>query len=133
MPRLSVWFIRASLVYLSIGFTLGALILANEGLAINPHLGHFLTVHLEFLLAGWMMQLALGVAYWILPRYVVGLSRGNEKMAWLSLIFLNAGILIMALNTVFNIDWFVFWGRVLEAISALLFLLVTWQRVRPSR
>jgi hypothetical protein len=133
MPRLSVWFIRASLVYLAIGFTFGALMLVNEGLAFDPHLSNLLPVHMDFLLVGWMLQLALSVAYWILPRYVVGLSRGNERMAWLSLIFLNAGILIMALNTVFNIDWFVLWGRVFEAISAPLFLLVTWQRVRPSR
>lgn len=132
MPRLSVWFIRASLVYLAVGFTFGALMLANKGLAFNLHLDHLLPVHMEFLLVGWMMQLALGVAYWILPRYVKDLPRGNETMAWLSLIFLNTGILMMTMNTVFNVTWFMLIGRVFEAVSALTFLLVAWRRVRPS-
>ena len=132
MPRLSVWFIRASLVYLSIGFTFGAFLLANEGLSNNYYLDQILPVHMEFLLVGWVMQLALGVAYWILPRYVEGLPRGNETMAWLSLIFLNTGILMMTMNTVFNVTWFMLIGRVFEAVSALTFLLVAWRRVRPS-
>ena len=81
MPRLRSWFIRASLVYLACGFTFGALMLANEGLAFDPHLGSLLPVYMEFLLVGWMLQLALGVAYWILPPYAKGLSRGNETLA----------------------------------------------------
>jgi heme/copper-type cytochrome/quinol oxidase subunit 1 len=132
MPRLSVWFIRASLVYLAIGFSFGALLLANKGLAFGFPLDQILPVHMEFLLVGWVMQLALGIAYWILPRYVEGLPRGNETMAWLSLIFLNAGILIVAMTTAFNVDWFVLLGRGCEAVSVLSFLLVTWQRVRSS-
>jgi hypothetical protein len=30
MPRLSVWFVRAALVYLALGFTCGALLLAHK-------------------------------------------------------------------------------------------------------
>jgi hypothetical protein len=82
---------------------------------------------------GWVMQLALGVAYWILPRFTKGLPRGNETITWLSLIFLNAGILMVALDTVFKIAFFVFLGRTLEAVGVLTFLWVAWRRVRPSR
>ena len=133
MPRLSSWFIRLSLIYLAIGFSFGALMLANEGLAFDLHLDMILPVHVEFLLAGWMLQLVLGVAYWILPRYVQGLPRGNQTTAWLSLIFLNTGILMVTLNAVFKLPWFVVLGRALEAVSALLFLRVSWRRIRPSR
>ncbi len=133
MPRLSVWFIRASLLYLAIGFTFGALMLANEGLGIDLHIAQLLPAHMEFLLAGWIMQLVLGVAYWILPRYVKGLPRGNETIAWLSLIFLNTGILIVTFNTFFQVAWLVVLGRVIEAIGALAFLLVSWRRIRPLR
>jgi hypothetical protein len=131
MPRLSVWFIRASLVYLAIGFTFGALMLANEGLAFSPHLDRLLPVHMEFLFVGWMLQLALGVAYWILPRNVKGLPRGNETLAWLSLILINSGILLMGLSKIFNVAWFVLLGRIFEAVSVLAFLWVAWRRVRP--
>jgi hypothetical protein len=133
MPRLSAWFIRASLGYLALGFTFGALMLINEGLAFDPQLDHFLPAHMEFLLMGWLIQLALGVAYWILPRYMQGLPRGNEMLAWLSLIFLNLGILLVVLKTVSDIAWFGLSGRILEAASVLIFLLVAWRRVRSSR
>jgi hypothetical protein len=132
MPRLSVWFIRASLVYLVIGFTFGAFMLANEGLAFNLPLGKILPAHMEFLFLGFMLQLALGVAYWILPRYGQGKPRGNETLAWASLIMLNAGILMVALNTILMLPWFTVLGRVLEAGCALLFLWGAWRRVRPS-
>ena len=40
MPRLSVYFVRASLIYLVLGFTFGGLLLANKGVMISPfHLG----------------------------------------------------------------------------------------------
>ena len=132
MPRLSVWFVRLSLAYLALGFSLGALLLGNEGLASAPNLERILPVHIEILMLGWVMQLALGVAYWILPRYVKGLPRGNETTAWLSLICLNAGILLVTVNTISNIAWFAFLGRVLEAAGILAFLLVSWRRLRPS-
>jgi hypothetical protein len=133
MPRLSGWFLRASLVYLAIGFTFGALMLANEGLAFGPHLDQLLPIHMEFLLTGWMLQLALGVAYWILPRNVNGLPRGNETLAWLSMIFINAGILLAVMSMIFNVAWFMLLGRTFEAVSVLAFLLMAWRRVRSSR
>ena len=133
MPRLSAWFVRASLVYLSLGFTFGALMLANDGLAFAPQLGRLLPAHMEFLLLGWFMQLALGVAYWILPRFTSGLPRGNETITWLSLILLNAGILMVALSTLFDVAWLALAGRMGEAAGVLAFLLIAWRRVRPSK
>ena len=133
MPRLSGWFIRASLVYLALGFSLGSLMLANEGLTINPSLGRFLPVHMEFLIIGWLFQLALGVAYWILPRNATGAPRGNEALAWSSLICINAGILSVAFSACFITDWIGFMGRILEALAILIFLLGAWRRVRSSR
>jgi heme/copper-type cytochrome/quinol oxidase subunit 1 len=114
------------------GFTFGALMLGNEGLAFYPNLNHLLPVHIEILIMGWVMQLALGVAYWILPRFTHGLPRGNVPAIWLSLICINAGILLVALSVILNIAWFVLLGRLFETSSVLAFLLVSWRRVRPS-
>lgn len=132
MPRLSVWFIRFSLALLALGFTLGALMLGNEGLAINPNFDRLLPVHMEMLMMGWVMQLALGVAYWILPRFTQGLPRGNESVAWLSFLFINAGILLIPAGLIFNVAWLALIGRFCEAVSVLAFLYVAWGRVRSS-
>ena len=63
MPRLSVWTIRAALVALGIGFLFGALMLANKGVPFDPSLWRLLPAHIELVLLGWTMQLALGVAF----------------------------------------------------------------------
>ncbi len=36
MPRLSAWFVRAALIYLAAGLTLGMLLLANKGVLFYP-------------------------------------------------------------------------------------------------
>jgi hypothetical protein len=132
MPRPSVWFIRFSLVYLALGFTVGALMLANEGVPFNTNLSALLPGHIEILLMGWLVQLALGVAYWILPRFTRGLPRGNQAMAWSVLAGLNTGIMLAALGGIVNNAGVALAGRLLEAASVIAFLLVAWRRVRPS-
>ena len=79
MPRLSAWFIRASLIYLLLGFAFGALILAQKGISYYPLVWNLFPIHMEFLLIGWFAQLAMGVAFWILPRFSSGQPRGNVK------------------------------------------------------
>ena len=77
MPRLSVWMIRTALVHLLVGFTLGALLLANKGVPIHPMVWRLLPIHIELLLLGWTLQLALGVARDPLKALVQGAG-----MAW---------------------------------------------------
>ena len=48
MPRQSVWFTKASLIYLAVGFTFGGLMLANKGLLISPFLFALLPAHIDF-------------------------------------------------------------------------------------
>jgi hypothetical protein len=52
MPRLSIYFIRASLIYLPLGFTFGALLLAKKGLMLSPEIWVLLPIHIEFDLVG---------------------------------------------------------------------------------
>ena len=131
MPRLSVWFVRASLIYLLAGFTLGALMLAQDGVSYYPAIVAVLPVHMEFLLVGWLVQLALGVAFWIFPRFGLGLphSRGNEKLIWVSFVLLNAGVLIVALELWIAAALLI--GRTLEVLAVLVYVLGSWRRVKP--
>lgn len=131
MPRLSAWFVRASLIYLSLGFTLGALMLAQDGISYLPGIITVLPIHMEFLLVGWLVQLALGVALWIFPRFGLGLprSRGNENLIWASFLLLNIGLWTVAL-----IPWLpgaFLIGRILEAGAVILYVIGLWRRVKP--
>ena len=131
MPRLSVWFVRCSLIYLFLGLTFGGLILANKGIPFAPWIWSLLPAHMEFLLLGWMAQLAMGVAFWILPRFRSSPSRGNVNYVWSALFFLNAGIVMVTMQPFIGVNWLSLTGRFLETFSILLFVLASWLRVKP--
>jgi hypothetical protein len=133
MPRPSVWLIRTALLYLGAGFTLGALILFQKGVPYDGAVWGLLPMHIEFLLIGWTMQLAMGMGFWILPRFLHGAARGDERLIWLAYLALNAGVLGVGVG-----EWLgapaviLFAGRSAELISALLFALQAWPRVKPQ-
>jgi len=130
MPRLSCWFICASLIYLAVGFTLGALLLANKGVPLYPVFWSLLPAHMEFLLMGWVVQLALGMAFWILPRFPQGAPRGNEQLIWLAFILINLGIWIVAVQAVVILPWLILSGRIIEIGGVLSFVIGSWRRVK---
>lgn len=130
MPRLSCWFIRAALVYLAVGFTFGALILFNKGVPLTPMLWRLLPVHIEFLLLGWTGQLAIGVAFWILPRF--SSQRGRPGAAYLAFFLLNIGVLLASIGPLLAVPTpLLVMGRVAEAGSAVALAVHAWPRVKP--
>lgn len=130
MPRLAVWTVRAALLHLGVGFTLGALILFHKGAPLDPALWRLLPLHVEMLLAGWMVQLAMGVAFWILPRFR-GTERGNVRLAALAVATLNVGVLTVGVGGLAGWDAAVVLGRVAELLAAGLFAAHAWPRVKP--
>jgi cbb3-type cytochrome oxidase subunit 1 len=131
VPKLSVWFVRTALVYLGFGFALGAVLLAGPALQLGMSAARLRPVHIEFLLTGWMIQLALGVAYWILPRFRVGPERGREETAWLSYGLLNLGVLTAAAASIIDLPAVVPpIGHAAQALAAAAFALHAWPRVK---
>lgn len=131
MPRLSVWFVRTALVYLAIGFALGAVMLAAPGLRLGVSTARLLPAHIEFLLTGWMIQLALGVAFWILPRFRVGPERGREEIAWVSYALLNIGVVTAAAGAIIGLPPVVpSIGHAAQGLAAGAFALHAWPRVK---
>ena len=130
MPRLSTYFIRLALLHLAVGFTIGALMLANKGVPFAGWLWRLRAAHIEILFIGWFVQLALGVAFWIAPRFWEKPVRGNVTGAWLALILINSGLWLVALSATFL--WSTVWmfiGRALEAAGAFAFALHLWPRI----
>lgn len=130
MPLLTRWFLRAALLYLLLGFTLGALMLANKGVPISPHIWRLLPAHIETLLLGWLLLLALGVAYWILPRFKT--ERPNSWLVWLTFLLLNVGIGLVALGPFIATSGRLgAMGRLLETLGVAAFAVHAWPRVKP--
>ncbi len=130
MPRLSQWMVRVALLYLLLGFTVGALLLTHKGIFLHPLMWSWLPAHIEFLLMGWIVQLAMGVAIWIFPRYWQKPTRPKEDLALAAFLALNLGIwLVVAGSTLRAGRWALVSGRFLEITAMVLFAVHAWHRI----
>ncbi|MFI5234657.1 MAG: hypothetical protein ACHQXA_03010 [Gemmatimonadales bacterium] len=125
MPSLSLWFIRTALLELLTGVTLGAAMLAARGGSWAPRLAGLLPLHVELLVLGWLANLVIGVAYWMLPKYPTGRERGAGAPVVAAWVALNGGLLLVGL------DLFPVAGRSAELLAVLLFATNAWPRVKP--
>lgn len=130
MPRLSQWIIRTAFIYLLLGFTFGALLLTHKGIPLHPALWGWLPAHIEFLLIGWIVQLTMGVAFWILPRYWKSPRRPNKIYAQIAFVLLNLGIWLVVAGTTFRAGrWVLLAGRIVEVGAIVFFALHAWKRI----
>jgi hypothetical protein len=141
MPRQSQLMIRTALLWLALGSTLGGLVLANKGIAAWPWLWALRGSHVHTLLIGWTVQLACGVAYWILPRLDAHGSRGRDSVMWLSYLTLNGGVLLGAMQgpvaavpgASAGAAYMLAGAGALYLTAAVLFLQSIWPRIVPFR
>jgi cbb3-type cytochrome oxidase subunit 1 len=129
MPTLSQWFLRVALINLLLGFTIGALMLANKGVLLHPSLWRLLPLHIELLLMGWTLQLAFGVAFWIVPRFWGEARRGDERGAYVAFCLLNVGVWCVIGGSWFGLSELMLVGRLLEAGAVCAFAIHIWPRI----
>jgi cbb3-type cytochrome oxidase subunit 1 len=140
MPRLSTWFVRASLLHLSVGVLAGGLMLCAKGLgATLAWTWLLLAAHIQLVVGGWMIQATLGVAYYILPRLDGAGNRGRTGAATLSFVMLNTGIVIAAcvltLRGFIRLPWLdhlLLLAALLQAVAMVAFVIHAWPRVRTT-
>jgi len=131
MPRLAVVATRMAFLQLGFGATLGAIILTTKAMGIWPTSWAWLPAHIESLVIGWLVQLAFGVAFWILPR--IGGQRPQAGFAWLAIVSLNLGVLLSGLSPLLlAAPWPVLAGRMLSVIGVAAFALHAWPRVKVA-
>ena len=128
MPRVSAWFVRAALCHLVVGFSIGAVLLASKGIPLAFDAWPLRPAHIEMLLVGWMIQLVMGVAVWIFPRFVLHRApRRSALTAWIAFALLNTGVLLACLGGVLLAA-----GRMIEIGAAASFAVHLWGRVSPA-
>lgn len=128
MPRVSAWFIRIALCHLVVGFIIGAVLLTSKGVPLGFNPWALRPIHIEMLLVGWMMQLVMGVAIWIFPRFVLRRTpRRSAATAWAALALINVGVLLVGCGGSLLAA-----GRVTEIGAAASFALHLWGRVSPA-
>jgi cbb3-type cytochrome oxidase subunit 1 len=131
VTRLSVWTVRAALIYLGIGFLIGALMLTQKGLSLDPSLLRLLPLHIEVLLFGWTLQLGMGIAFWILPRFSREPRYGNQTLGWLAFALINLGVWCAGVGQWSNAPIAIIMsGRAAKLLAVVCFALHAWPRVK---
>jgi cbb3-type cytochrome oxidase subunit 1 len=129
MPKLSVYFIRAALIHLMIGFLMGGLLLTQKGVPIGVWVWRLRPAHIDLMILGWTLQLIMGVAFFALPRFSPPASRyGATALGWWSLILLNSGLVISAITETLVIRLI---GKAAIGLAISCYLLMIWPRVKP--
>lgn len=131
VPKASIWMIRTSLLYLLTGMLIGGGMLATKADPSYAYFYAYLNLHVELMLFGWILQLFMGTAYWILPRHPARLARGPEWMIWGVFLFLNLGMFSAIISALMYNSTLLFTSRLLELAAFILFVLLMWPRVRP--
>jgi hypothetical protein len=81
---------------------------------------------------GWTIQLVLGVAFAILPRFSERENRyGSEYLGWLSFYLINSGVALTVLADWNAIISFAFVGRLLVLFAIFTFTIMIFPRVKP--
>jgi cbb3-type cytochrome oxidase subunit 1 len=141
MPPLARMYVKAAFVYFLVAFLLGALMMLERWLSFSQWLRTMYVSQVHLLVVGWITQLAIGVAYWMFPRFRKEQNpqpRGSDALTWTTFICLNLGLLLR-----FAVEPFYYMGPgpgtvallalsgVLQAVAVVAFGLVIWGRIRP--
>lgn len=137
MPLLSRTFIKAGLTYFVVGLMVGVLYLARDVFRLPSAFGLLYPVYIHLLMVGWVMQLILGVVYWMFPKLSKEQPRGSETLGWAVFWLLNVGLILRAIGeplTVIKPEWNLGWmlaaSAILQLLAAWGFVANTWGRVK---
>lgn len=134
MPPLSRAMLRAALLEAWLGFGLAQLLMLWKGqpARVPSAWGGWILLHVNLLLMGWMVQVALAVAYWILPRLPHTLNqRGRYGLALSAALLLNGGVALFAVGVVLGRGWLQAVGLGAEGMAVLAFIGHSAPRIRP--
>lgn len=137
MERYVSGFLRASLLWLVSGTTLGA------AMAMRPAWLGYRPVHLHLLLLGFVMMMIAGVAYHVIPRFTAAPLHA-PRAAMAHLYVANLGLVLLAAGFVARVDApaaappLLAGGGTLSALGAWLLAWNLWRTldkavVAPSR
>lgn len=135
MPSLSRYMIRAAFInlWLGFGFAMAVMIWKGQPQRVSADIGGWILVHVNLLLVGWMVQLALGVAYWIFPRLAQSVNqRGRVGFASAAFGLLNGGVWAYTLGVVGQWGWLQVAAVLAQLLALVAYAYHIAPRIRPA-
>ncbi len=137
MPTLTRWFIKSALVYFVLSLAIGVVIATHRIVPFGAAVDALTPVYFHLFMVGWVAQMIFGVAFWMFPRYSRERPRRSERLALVTYLTLNAGLVARAVaEPMLAVRPEGVWAVVLAAsallqwTAALAFAVNTWGRVK---
>ncbi|MBK8989934.1 MAG: hypothetical protein IPM39_28370 [Chloroflexi bacterium] len=139
MPTLTRWYIKTALVYLALALLLAALLALPYSVSLPTYVRIMTPAYFHLFLIGWVTQMIFGVIYWMFPIVSRAGPRGNAAVGWASFLLLNAGLLLrvmgeplVSLHPEGWFGWLLALSALLQWLAGLLFVLLTWPRIKEK-
>jgi hypothetical protein len=137
MPFLSRCFIKAGFVALGLALVLELLQLRPP--AVLPRIPdaavHLGAIHL--LTVGWLLQLIIGMAFWMFPRHPTAPPRGDTRYGWWAFGLLNTGLACRIVGEPWRLGfsgpaWPLVAAALLQLAGVASALFLLWPRIRAT-
>ncbi len=117
MPFYTRLFVKTSLAYA----VLAAALLALTDLASLMRWSNFSPYQtaLHLFLVGWVLQLIIGIAYWMFPKYTQARPRGYDGLMALAYGALNVGLILRLVVEPIPTFWVESWARTVFVVSSV--------------
>lgn len=139
MPTLTRWFIKTALGYFVAALLVGVLLMARGVAELPPIVGGLGPAYFHLLMVGWVLQLIIGVAYWMFPKFSSELPRGHEWLGWVTYVLLNLGLILRVISEPLMSVWpspalgrALAASAVLQWLAGMAFVANTWARVKEK-
>lgn len=134
MPSQSIWMIRSALLYLMFSVSIGTVILLHKAIDLHPFVWALLPAHYEMAIWGWIVQLAMGTAYWMFPKKLEDPRRGPNWAGWLVFVLFNIGLIGLVISTLFpSLIYVAALGRGILLMAILILAVLMWHRIVTYR
>jgi heme/copper-type cytochrome/quinol oxidase subunit 1 len=137
MPKLTRWFVKASLIYFILALISGLLVAARDPLSLPVAISSLNPVYFHLIMVGWVAQLIFGIVFWMFPKYSSQKPRGSESLGWAAFWLINSGLSLRligeplhSLNPQAGFGWILALSALLQWLAGMAFVFNTWSRVK---
>lgn len=138
MPAISRLFIKAALISFLLGMLGGGVLLLYKAVTDQTVPPSLVIIHTHLLTVGFLVNMVIGVAYWMFPRPTAVPTRdvAATVMFW----SLNGGLVLRFLTEPFVdqsggalLRLILGFSGVLQAAASIIFVAIIWRRVMSAR
>jgi hypothetical protein len=102
VPLLTRWYVKTAIVYLVMALLLGVVLAGSPFVRLPAAVVLGAPAQIHLFVVGWLTQLIFGIAYWMFPKASADRPRGSDRLAILTYVALNLGLLSRAVGEPWN-------------------------------